>query len=49
MIPELTTAQEITAYEKAEADDKKAIEALIAPINVDDPSSSLLFGSKAQE
>ncbi|MCF6189929.1 MAG: toxic anion resistance protein [Cocleimonas sp.] len=49
MIPELTTAQEITAYEKAEADDKKAIEALIAQINVDDPSSILLFGSKAQE
>ena len=49
MIPELTSSQEITAYEKAEADDKKAIEKLIAQINVDDPSSILLFGSKAQE
>jgi len=49
MIPELTSAQEITAYEKAEADDKKTIEALITQINVDDPSSILLFGSKAQE
>ena len=49
MIPELTTSQEIIAYEKAENNDKKAIEELIAQINVEDPSTVLFFGSKAQE
>jgi len=49
MIPELTSAQEIIAYEKAETDDKKAIEKLIVQINVEDRSTILFFGSKAQE
>jgi len=42
-------SKEIIAYEKAETDDKTTIEELIAQINVEDRSTILFFGSKAQE
>ncbi len=42
-------SKEIIAYEKAETDDKQSIEALISQINVEDRSTILFFGSKAQE
>jgi uncharacterized protein YaaN involved in tellurite resistance len=42
-------SKEIIAYEKADSGDKKTIEELIAQINVEDRSSILFFGSKAQE
>jgi len=42
-------SKEIIAYEKADSNDKNSIEELIAQINVEDRSSILFFGSKAQE
>jgi len=42
-------AKEIIAYEKADSGDKKTIEELIAQIDVEDRSTILFFGSKAQE
>ena len=42
-------SKEIMAYEKADSGDKKNIEELIAQINVEDRSTILFFGSKAQE
>ena len=42
-------ANEIIAYEKADKSEKKTIEELIAEINVEDRSTILFFGSKAQE
>ncbi len=42
-------SKEIIAYEKADSGDKQTIEELIAQINVEDRSTILFFGSKAQE
>lgn len=42
-------SKEIIAYEKADKNDKKTIEELIALIDVEDRSTILFFGSKAQE
>ncbi len=42
-------SNEIIAYSKAESDDKKTMEQLIAEIDLEDRSSILFFGSKAQE
>ena len=42
-------SKEIIAYNKADSDDKKTIEELIAQIDVEDRSTILFFGSKAQE
>jgi len=42
-------SKEIIAYEKADSGDKKTIEELIAQIDVEDRSTILFFGSKAQE
>ena len=42
-------ANEIIAYEKADSEEKKSIDQLISEINVEDRSSILFFGSKAQE
>jgi uncharacterized protein YaaN involved in tellurite resistance len=42
-------SKEIIAYEKADSGDKKTIEELIAQINIEDRSTILFFGSKAQE
>ena len=42
-------SKEIIAYEKADSGDKKSIEELISQIDVEDRSSILFFGSKAQE
>jgi len=42
-------SNEIIAYEKAESDDKKTMEQLIAEIDEEDRSTILFFGSKAQE
>ena len=42
-------SKEIIAYSKADSDEKKDIEQLIAEINVEDRTSILFFGSKAQE
>lgn len=42
-------SKEIIAYSKANGDEKKSIEQLIAEINVEDRSTILFFGSKAQE
>jgi len=42
-------SNEIIAYSKAESDDKKTMEQLIAEIDVEDRSTILFFGSKAQE
>ena len=42
-------SKEVIAYEKANKGDKKTIEELIAQINVEDRSTILFFGSKAQE
>ena len=42
-------SKEIIAYSKADSDEKKNIDQLIAEINVEDRSSILFFGSKAQE
>lgn len=42
-------SKEIIAYEKADSGDKKTIDELIAQINVEDRSTILFFGSKAQE
>ncbi len=42
-------SNEIIAYSKAESDDQKTMEQLIAEINVEDRSTILFFGSKAQE
>ncbi len=44
-----TISKEIIAYEKADKSDKQTIEELIAQINVEDRSTILFFGSKAQE
>ncbi len=44
-----TVSKEIIAYAEADTGDKKTIEELIAQINVEDRSSILFFGSKAQE
>ena len=44
-----TISKEIIAYEKADKSDKQSIEELIAQINVEDRSTILFFGSKAQE
>ena len=44
-----TLSNEIIAYEKAESGDKKTMEQLIAEIDVEDRSTILFFGSKAQE
>ncbi|MEE9326257.1 MAG: toxic anion resistance protein [Cocleimonas sp.] len=44
-----TISKEIIAYAEAETSDKKTIEELIAQIKVEDRSSILFFGSKAQE
>lgn len=42
-------SNEVIAYNNAENDDKKTMEQLIAEINVEDRSTILFFGSKAQE
>lgn len=42
-------SKEVIAYKKAEKDDKKTIEELISEIQVEDRSTILFFGSKAQE
>ncbi len=42
-------SKEIIAYEKADSGDKKTIEELIAQIDIEDRSTILFFGSKAQE
>jgi len=42
-------SKEIIAYEKADNNDKKTIEELIALIDVEDRNTILFFGSKAQE
>ncbi|WP_299880206.1 toxic anion resistance protein [uncultured Cocleimonas sp.] len=42
-------SKEIIAYSKADSDEKKDIDQLISEINVEDRSSILFFGSKAQE
>jgi len=42
-------SNEIIAYQDAESDEKKSMEQLIAEINVEDRSTILFFGSKAQE
>ena len=42
-------SKEIIAYSKADSDEKKDIDQLIAEINVEDRSTILFFGSKAQE
>ncbi len=42
-------SKEIIAYNKADSDEKKNIDQLISEINVEDRSSILFFGSKAQE
>jgi len=42
-------SKEIIAYEKADSGDKKTIEELIAQIDVEDRTTILFFGSKAQE
>ena len=42
-------SKEIIAYGKADSDEKKDIEQLISEINVEDRSTILFFGSKAQE
>ena len=42
-------SKEIIAYNKADSADKKDIEELIAQIDVEDRSTILFFGSKAQE
>jgi uncharacterized protein YaaN involved in tellurite resistance len=44
-----TISKEIIAYAEAESSDKKTIEELIAQIKVEDRTSILFFGSKAQE
>ena len=44
-----TVSKEIIAYAEAENSDKKSMEEIISEINVDDRSSILFFGSKAQE
>lgn len=44
-----TVSKEIIAYAEAESSDKKSMEALISEITVEDRSSILFFGSKAQE
>ncbi len=42
-------SNEIMAYSKAESEDQKTMEQLIAEIDVEDRSTILFFGSKAQE
>ena len=42
-------SKEITAYNEAQSDDKKTLEQLVAEIKVEDRSTILFFGSKAQE
>lgn len=44
-----TVSKEIIAYAEAQNSDKKTMEELIAQINVEDRSSIIFFGSKAQE
>ena len=44
-----TLSKEIIAYEEAESSDKKTIEELISEIQVQDRSTILFFGAKAQE
>jgi len=44
-----TVSKEIITYAKAEDNDKESIETLISEIEVEDRSSILFFGSKAQE
>ena len=44
-----TVSKEIIAYAEAQSSDKKTMEELIAQINVEDRSSIIFFGSKAQE
>ena len=42
-------SNEVIAYQNADNDDKKTMEQLIAEINLEDRSTILFFGSKAQE
>lgn len=42
-------SKEVIAYKDAQGDEKKSIEALIEEIKVDDRSTIIFFGSKAQE
>ncbi len=42
-------SKEIIAYNEAQSDDKKTLEQLVAEIKVEDRSTILFFGSKAQE
>ena len=42
-------SKEVIAYNDAKPDEKKSIEALIEEISVEDRSTIIFFGSKAQE